>query len=357
MLFPWRAVLLPWIVSRLVAAVGLCLVGAKPLGRVDLDALADWDTGWFQQIMRSGYGPSKLPLPWAVGSEHWTTWPFFPLEPWLAEIPHALGVSSRASLILVNNLAYLVALAGMYKVARRHLGAAGGVLAVWAMALFPGSITSAMGYSGGLFVAGMVWAFWFVGERRWLASGLSIAVAVAARPNGFLLLAPLGLAVLLLCRRDGRPWLRPAVEACAPSVVLLAAWAVWCRHVTGDALVFLHAKAAWEEVSLGQFLRHPLAGNSTVHVFLAAIAVVLVLAWAKRLPVAWHVLVAVMVLPSLALGMTGLGRYSAEAFPVFVAAAGLLTRLPRWTRPLYFVASAFGLLLFGAMVNRWRYVP
>ena len=40
-----------------------------------------------------------------------------------------------------------------------------------------------------------------------------------------------------------------------------------------------------------------------------------------------------------------------------LAAAGLLTRLPRWTRPLYFVASGFGLLLFGAMVNRWRYVP
>ena len=351
-LLAWRPVVVPWIVSRVVAAIGLCLVGAKPFGRVDLDALADWDTGWFQSIVRDWYGPAKLPTPWAVGPEHWTRWPFFPLAPALARVVQVFGVSGRVSLIVVNNLAFLLALAGLYRLARRHVGTGGASLAVWAMALFPGSITSVMGYSGGLFVAGMVWAFVFVEDERFLPAGLAIAVAVSARPNGFLLLAPLALAAFLISRR-----VRPVVLVAAPSVVFLVAWATWCRHVTGDALVFFHAKAAWEEVSLGQFLRHPLAGNSTVHVFLCAIAVLLLLTWARRTPLPWHLLVAVMVLPSLALGMTGLGRYSAESFPVFIAAAGLLGRLPRWTRPLYLVASALGLVLFGAMVNRWRYVP
>jgi hypothetical protein len=121
--------------------------------------------------------------------------------------------------------------------------------------------------------------------------------------------------------------------------------------------VFFNAKKAWEEVTLGQFLKHPLSGNPTVHVFLGVIAVAVVLWQAKRLPWAWHVVVAVMILPSLVLGVTGIGRYAAETFPVFVAVAALLDRLPRWLRPVYFVSSAVGLALFGMMVNRWRYVP
>ena len=35
---PWRAVGLPWLVSRLLAAFGLCVLGARPFGTLDLDA-------------------------------------------------------------------------------------------------------------------------------------------------------------------------------------------------------------------------------------------------------------------------------------------------------------------------------
>jgi len=258
---------------------------------------------------------------------------------------------------VVNNLAFLVALVGLHRLARRHLRAPGAAYAVWAMALFPGSVTSAMGYSGGLFAAGLVWSFALAEERRYAWAGLAMAVATASRPNGFLFLLALVPLALMVARRRHDPPLRAAVLAGAPSLAFLAAWCLWCRHVTGDALVFLHAKDAWEEVSIGQFLKHPLSGNPTVHVFLAGIAAVAVLWQAKRLAWPWLVLVVLALLPSLVLGVTGLGRYAGEAFPVFVALAMILQRLPRWIRPLYFASSALGLLAFAVMVHRWRYVP
>lgn len=345
---------LPWAVSRLVAAIGLAVLGAKPLGSLDLDALVDWDTGWFQSIVQIWYGPADLPV---FDKGAWTSWPFFPLHPLLARGVALFGVSDRAALVVVNNVAFLAALWGLYRLARRHLTDRGATAAVWAMALFPGSITSVMGYSGGLFAAGAVWAFVLLEERRYLWSGLAIAVAVSARPNGFLLLAALVPYAFFTVRARGGRWLPAVVATAGPSAVFLVAWAAWCGAVTGDPLVFLNAKKAWEEVTLIQFLKHPLAGNPTVHVFLGVLAVVAVLWQAKRLPWAWHVVVAVMLLPPLVLGVTGLGRYAAETFPVFVALAALLDRLPKWMRPVYFVSSAIGLALFGMMVNRWRYVP
>lgn len=351
---PWRAVGLPWAVSRLVAAIGLCLLGAKPVGSLDLDALTDWDVGWFQSIVQVWYGPRDLPV---FDKGVWTSWPFFPLHPLLARGVSALGVSDRAALVIVNNLAFLAALWGLHRLASRHLGPRGATTAVWAMALFPGSVTSVMGYSGGLFAAGAIWAFVLLEERRAVAAGLALGVAAAARPNGFLLLAVLAAMAFLEARRRREAWWRDVAAVSVPTVAFMVGWSAWCWAVTGDPIVYFSAKAAWEEVSLGQFLRHPLAGNSTVHVFLGVIAVGLLALQFRRIPWLWHALVALMIAPPLVLGVTGIGRYAAESFPVFIAAGALVERLPKWMRPAYFVASALGLALFGMMVNRWRYVP
>jgi hypothetical protein len=77
----------------------------------------------------------------------------------------------------------------------------------------------------------------------------------------------------------------------------------------------------------------------------------------KRLPVAWLVFGACYLLPSLQLGMVGLGRYANECFPPFVGIGQLLERWSRGVRALYFVASAVGLVLFAVVVARYELVP
>ena len=346
-----------WVASRLVAALALAVIGSTPRGTLDLDALTSWDSNWYLRIAQHGYGPSHLPTPWQVGPAHWTTWPFFPLHPALARVLMTIGVPDRGALLVVNNAAFFVALIGLHRLARRHVGEAGAAYAVWIMALFPGSITSVMGYSGGLFAAGSVWAFARAEERRYGLAGAAMLAAASSRPNGALVLIALVPMAIGLARRSGDRPVRAALLVAGPSAAFLAAWCGWCARVTGDPLVFLHAKRAWDEVTLVDFLHHPLAGNSTVHIFLALVALMAVGLAVRRLPRTWLVLVVVALGPSLVLGVTGLGRYAAEAFPVSIALASVLTRVPRVLVAGYFVASAAGLMIFGSLVTHARYVP
>jgi hypothetical protein len=350
-----------WLVSRALAAVALCVLGSHPRGHLDLRALTAWDSNWYLRILQHGYGPDALPTPWHVGPSFWTTWPFFPLQPALAHVLTVVGVPDRAALVVVNNLAFLAALAGIHCIARRHFGARAAACAVWAAALFPGSITSVMGYSGGLFLAASVWAFVLAEEDRFAVAGLCVALAVAARPNGVLILVALVPAVIVARRRlvlAGAASTARAVGLLAvPALAFFGAWCAWCYHRTGDALVFLHAKQAWEEVTLAGFVHQPLAGNSTIHVFLAAIAVVALVWQRRRLPLSWVTLFVVLVVPSFFLGVTGLGRYAIEAFPVSIALGAIAAGVPRWLGRVYFGLSAAGLVVFGSLVMHAGYVP
>ena len=73
---------------------------------------------------------------------------------------------------------------------------------------------------------------------------------------------------------------------------------------------------------------------------------------------AWLVFGALYLIPSLQLGMVGVGRYANECFPPFVgdrpAARALVD--PR-SGALYFAASTVGLVLFAVVAARYDLVP
>ena len=74
-LFPWRAVVLPWLASRVVCAAVIVGAASWPFGEgVKLRGFQVWDGVWYTAIARDGYG--ALP----VGNLQ-TRWPFFPLLP------------------------------------------------------------------------------------------------------------------------------------------------------------------------------------------------------------------------------------------------------------------------------------
>ena len=78
----------------------------------------------------------------------------------------------------------------------------------------------------------------------------------------------------------------------------------------------------------------------------------------KRLPVSWLVFGALYLIPSLQLGMVGVGRYANECFPPFVGVGQILERWStraRGTR--YFAASTVGLVLFAFVAARYELVP
>jgi hypothetical protein len=345
-LFPLRAVILPWLASRLLCA-GV-IIGARSWPFTDglrFRGFQIWDGVWYTTIARDGYG--GLPR-----GDLQTRWPFFPLLPGLMRGLDQIGLGDQASTLLLNQLVLLVAFAGVYKIARRHASPRASSLAVWALAVFPGSFVFTMIYPSAIFLAATVWTFVLIenGTRRsdW-AAGATVLVAATARPNGILIVLALVLAL--------RSWRRIAI-VCTPAVIGVVAWCGWLWDRTGDPLVFWTAKGAWPEVTILDLATEPWRYDyAWPHVLLGLAAAWVVWHQRKRLPLSWIAWTAIVLVPPLLVGVVGLGRYANEAFPPFVAAGQLLERWPPWARRLAFVLSVLGLLFAAVMVTRFDRIP
>jgi dolichyl-phosphate-mannose-protein mannosyltransferase len=336
-LFPWREVVVPWMVSRLLSAT--LIVATTPAGRagVGTGAFSRWDGVWYLLIARSGYGHPPL----GVGQNRW---PFFPVLPGVIGVMRTLGIPGRSGVITVNHLAFLLALAGVWRIARRHTSDDASRLAVWALALFPAAFIFSMVYPSAIFLATSVWAFVLVEEHHDALAGMLAATAALTRPNGVVVAIALTIGVAAAA---SRPWWRVA-RVGGPAFLALGVWCVLCWHWTGNPIVFLTAKRGWHELSLADLVRHPIRDpNAYLHLALGVAAGIVVLLRRRRLPASWTLFSGLYLIPSLGLGVVGLGRYTNECFPPFVAAGELLEHTRATTRRRLFLI-AVGLQAAGA---------
>ena len=299
-LFPWRGVVAPWLLSRVVSiAVLLAAVNDPVRGSRFVQVATRWDGAFYLDIARFGYGPVDVDFP---------KWPFFPLLPGLIRALSEVA-DDKAAIFVVNQVLFLVALAGVYRLAARHGGTTVAQLSVWSLALFPASFVFSMTYPSAIFLAASVWAFVLVEDEHDLAAGWS---RWAPR----------------WCGRTARCWSialvvavhawRRALLVAGPSVVAVAAWCVYCWDRTGDPLVFLTTKSRWQEITFVGLFEGHVKWSVLPHVLLAIGALAVLVVQRKRLPVAWLVFGALYLIPSLQLGMVGVGRYANECFPPFV---------------------------------------
>jgi len=343
--FPFRSVVLPWLVARFLLVPTLVL-WSPPDKRFHAHWLLAMDGQWFHWIAFDWY--DRHDGVGVIGE-----YPFFPLFPAAGGILMRLGVPSTVALAGLSWVAALAAMAGARLLAARHVSERAGNLTPWVIAFAPGGLTLVLGYSDAFFLAGLVWAVVAVDHRRWWAAGLLAALATASRPNGVIAV----VAVMAVALLAGAGWRRLAILA-APSVAFLAGWMLYLRQTTGDALLFWHAKAQWVEVTLPEFLADP------THQLLVIFHVVVLLAYGvpyalrfRRQPPAWVVVVVLGVAPSLALGLVGLARYVILAFPIPIALADLLSGQRRSTVVAVLAVSAIALIAFGRLVVVSSWVP
>jgi Gpi18-like mannosyltransferase len=298
-----------------------------------------WDGAFYLDIARNGYGPVDIPFP---------KWPFFPLLPGLIRALSEVA-DDKAAIFVVNQVLFLIALAGVHRLATRHGGRRVATLATWSLALFPASFVFSMTYPSAIFLAASVWAFVLVEDQHELTAGIVAVGAALVRPNGAVLAIALVVAVW--------PSWRRALLVAVPSVLAVAAWCAYCWDRTGDPLVFLTTKSRWQEITfVGLFAGH-VKWSVLPHVLLAIFALGVLVVQRKRLPVSWLVFGALYLIPSLQLGMVGVGRYANECFPPFVGLGQLLARWSVPVRALYFAASTVGLVLFAVVAARYELVP
>ncbi|HEX9506025.1 MAG TPA: hypothetical protein VGA62_08460 [Acidimicrobiia bacterium] len=337
--FPWTGVVAPWLVSRVLSMVVL-LVGAHDPARGSrfTQVATRWDGAFYFDIARHGYGSVDVPFP---------KWPFFP---GLAGLIRALSevADAHVAIFVVNQLVFLVALAGVYRLARRHGTGSAAALAVWALALFPASFVFSMTYPSGLFLAASVWGFVLVEDHLDPGAAVLALGAAMLRPNGLVVAVSLVVAV--------RSW-RRAIVVAGPAVVGVVAWCWYCADRTGDPLVFLTSKSRWVEITfVGLFSGH-VKWSMVPHVVLAIGAIVVVVLQRRRLPVAWLAFAALYLLPSFQLGMVGLGRYANECFVPFVGTGQILERWSPRARYAVLGLSTVGLVAFTFVSARYELVP
>ena len=342
--FPFREVVLPWIVARLVVVPVLVL--SAPGDRFYAGALLSMDGQWFRLIALDGYD-----VPYVRGN--WSEYPFFPLFPAIASVPMRLGIPDTVALAGVAWLASLIAFAGVYRLASSHLAPSTARWAVWICALAPGALSLVIGYSDAVFLAGAVWALVAADSRRWLLAGVIAVGATASRPNGALIVAALMLAVFV-----ARAGWRAALAVSVPSAAFLFGWMVYLDAHTGDALAFWVAKDAWDELSVFDFVTDPSASRlALTHVVVFAVAAVAYIVRARRQPATWMVVTILVVAPPMLLGVVGLARYAVLAFPMQLAIADVLAARGRSWVVGYLVVSAGVLAVFGHLMVARSWVP
>jgi hypothetical protein len=344
---PWRPVLLSWLAARAVVLVALLVASALPADQ--RDGLLGWDADWYHRIADVGYG--HLPD---------ESVRFFPLLPLLARAV-ALGSDAGWSLLLIaNGCALAVGLLTHRLALREGLGEQAAERAVWVVALAPAGYVLVMGYTEPLYLVLLAGLLIGLRDRRWLLVAVLGAAAGGLRPTGVLVGLPVLVEALRGLRGAGAGELaRRAAAVVAPAVGLVA-YLGWVGATYGSPLLPYTVQQR-DKLRGGTFV-DPLPG--IVHAFSApfgspasgallhlpgiAVALVLLVVVARRLPLSHAAYTAA----TLLLALTGrdaqsFDRYALSALPLVLAAGLVLT-----TRRSAVVALGLstGMLLLSAVL-------
>ncbi len=308
-------------------------VGHLPFARILRQEVATADVNWYLTIAERGY--ERAPY----SADEKRNWAFFPLFPLLwRQAAKVTGEFVLTGMVL-SHLFFLLALFLLHRVCIQFgLSADEADRGVFYLAVFPTSYFFSLPLPESLFLMLTIASFYFAKDERWWLAGLCGALASGTRTSGILLLPALALIYWETYRpalqlRKPRTWRRDALALLLVPGGLLA-FMVYLHFLTGNALAFKGAMAAWGRKAglfldpLFEYLRQP--GEIAAHWnfklvnFLAvilALACGMVLLKRRQYPLALYALLSLLVALSSAL-LQSQARYAMVVFPVYIVLAG-----------------------------------
>lgn len=349
--FPYVAAVSIYLCSRAVVALGLLFsqkylpidVNVWSAGPYWYHQLLQWDSEWYFRIVTEGYRYNGDP----TLAQNIV---FYPLYPMLARGLAAIsGLAASDALLVVSNIAGLLAIVFLFKLVREEFGDRLALTAIALLSFFPTSILLSAAYTEPLELLLIVWFFLALKRKHFLSAALLAGFAVAERSTGIVLLPALLWEMWL--NRDQKP-LFPALIP----YVLIATSGLWLFmiylwYAFGDPLAFSDAQAAFHHgttmvtrlmaaLKLEPFSRmilndwNPWGLDSW---FTLLFIVVIVIGW-FRLRTSWTIFAAgALLLPYLTLsggpaGFVSMNRFNLVSFPLFVVLAGVGLRV-KWLLP------------------------
>jgi len=210
-----------------------------------LDIWCRWDSAWYLSIAKNGYVPS------GILSEQYSNLAFFPLYPylvraltvWLPDFLRHQSVLISVGLLL-SNVAFLLAMFGIYELARQLSDESTAQKAVMLTFCLPGAFFFGAFYTESLFLFLTVYAFLAAENERWVWAAVFSMLAALTRANGILILVP-----ILWIYMEKRRWQIRKIRRdllwflSAPAGVLLHFLNLY--RITGNFFAFFEAQSAW----------------------------------------------------------------------------------------------------------------
>src|SRR5262245_13327071 len=303
------------------------------------DPFTRYDSGWYYQIARHGYGFVEGGPSVGVGKAGKIA--FFPLYPLLMRYVGRLFGRTAGDLylggIVVSWTAFVLAMLVLFWLARLDIPPERAERAVLLTAIFPFSFFFGMVYTEALFLLLTLAAFYAFRTRSWIAGGVAGALATATRVNGILMLP----ALAWIAWKNVGPTARDRIAAAAGLVLVVTgvvAYSVFVYRLSGQPFEWAASISRWgyepggapwmAPIRLVQKLAtHPYAYLATdpmapYDVLYGLSGILFVLA----IPVVWLRLGAaygLFMLLNLWLPLSsgvfeGVGRYCALLFPCFI---------------------------------------
>jgi hypothetical protein len=347
----FRALLI-FLASRLVVIVGVrfgTLLPPRAAARAYCDAgpawyyrLLRWDSGWYARIIRDGYQYSDDP------SVH-SSVVFYPFYPLVSSALKPLGVDESLALLLVANVASVIAIVFMTKFFVEELGDEVALLSLALFSFFPSSLFLSAGYTESLCLTFILLGLILLTRKKFLLASISAGLSLGTRSTGIVMIP------VILCEMWSRqplplPRLLPRMALCgvlAASGLLLYMAYLGVRF--GHPMAFVTAEEAWNP---GTFLDR-LVSAATLTAFRdfdwpnggCFLCFLVLTIWSfrhLRFPVSLYAL-ATLMLPYFTLGITrAMNRYVLMCFPAFMC-MGILCKGRPWL-----AAALFG--IFGALL-------
>jgi len=308
-----------------------------------LDGLFRWDTGFFLRIARDGY--------FDIQSTN-----FFPLYPLLARGLHELtGIHLHVSLLVVSNLACLAAYLVIY---RMFVELEGEAPARWALAIFvahPFAFFHSAAYPESLMILFTALSLRFAMKGQHLRAGAALGLGVLARHIS--MLAGAGLVVAHVRQRGWnvrRLLFTPAVLGLLLPWAALGAYCLYLNKAFGSPFTFWSARtlwgpsAYWGITDLVRAWNAP-ANPTIMKSYLPSAAFVSVGGILLLTKERWRELAGfstALLVMLWAIGMYGLGRYSASCWPAMLPLGVWLSKRPMLQGPVIAVLALFQGMFF-----------
>jgi hypothetical protein len=203
------------------------------------DALARYDTGYFEKIAWEGYKPV------AGGRSNLA---YFPVYPMLIRLAGSLFGRHHAIYYMcavgVAWACFVLAMIALYSLARLDLRPAAAQRAVLLTAIFPFAFFFGVAYSESTFLLFTVLAFYLFRTRRWLLGGMCGGLATATRVPGIFMLP----ALAWVGWTSSEPTPRDRMMAALAVLLAASGFGAYCVYVwaiTGNPLEWAASLERW----------------------------------------------------------------------------------------------------------------